>query len=286
MGETQGFMKYDRELPTRRPIPVRVARLAGGLRGLPARQGAHAGRAVHGLRHPVLPHRLPAREPHPRVERPRVPRPLGGCRRAAARHQQLPGVHRPAVPGAVRGRVRARHQRAAGHDQADRGRDRRQGVGRRLRRSRSSPSGQDRQARRRRRERAGRPRRRAATHPRRARRHRLRTGRPHRRTAAVRHSRVQDGEAPPRPAPRADGSRRHASSAPTQTSARTFRVDDLQQFDAVVLAGGATAWRDLPVPGPRARRRVPGDGVPAAGATACSRATSTSRRSPRTASTW
>jgi glutamate synthase (NADPH/NADH) small chain len=26
-------------------------------------------------------------------------------------------------------------------------------------------------------------------------------------------------------------------------------VDDLQQFDAVVLAGGATAWRDLPVPG-------------------------------------
>jgi glutamate synthase (NADPH/NADH) small chain len=26
-------------------------------------------------------------------------------------------------------------------------------------------------------------------------------------------------------------------------------VSDLQQFDAVVLAGGATAWRDLPVPG-------------------------------------
>ena len=26
-------------------------------------------------------------------------------------------------------------------------------------------------------------------------------------------------------------------------------VDDLEQFDAVALAGGATAWRDLPVPG-------------------------------------
>jgi glutamate synthase (NADPH/NADH) small chain len=26
-------------------------------------------------------------------------------------------------------------------------------------------------------------------------------------------------------------------------------VEDLQQYDAVVLAGGATAWRDLPVPG-------------------------------------
>ena len=32
--------------------------------------------------------------------------------RAAARHQQLPGVHRPAVPGAVRGLLRARHQPA------------------------------------------------------------------------------------------------------------------------------------------------------------------------------
>ena len=31
--------------------------------------------------------------------------------RVAARHQQLPGVHRPAVPGAVRGRLRARHRR-------------------------------------------------------------------------------------------------------------------------------------------------------------------------------
>ena len=32
--------------------------------------------------------------------------------RAAARHEQLPGVHRPAVPGAVRVGVRARHQPA------------------------------------------------------------------------------------------------------------------------------------------------------------------------------
>src|SRR5258706_14571084 len=26
-------------------------------------------------------------------------------------------------------------------------------------------------------------------------------------------------------------------------------IGDLEQFDAVVLAGGATAWRDLPIPG-------------------------------------
>ena len=40
--------------------------------------------------------------------------------RASARDQQFPGVHRPHLPGAVRSGLRARHQRAAGHDQADR----------------------------------------------------------------------------------------------------------------------------------------------------------------------
>ena len=52
--------------------------------------------------------------------------------RAAARHQQLPGVHRAAVPGAVRGGLRARHQPAPGHHQAGRGRDHRPGLGRGL----------------------------------------------------------------------------------------------------------------------------------------------------------
>ena len=33
-----------------------------------------------------------------------------GCDRAAARDEQLPGVHRPAVPGAVRDGLRRRHQ--------------------------------------------------------------------------------------------------------------------------------------------------------------------------------
>ena len=50
---------------------------------------------------------------------------------------------------------------------------------------------------------------RAATDPRRSRRHGLRTGGPHRRSAALRHPRVQDGEAHPRPAPHADGGRGH-----------------------------------------------------------------------------
>ena len=42
--------------------------------------------------------------------------------RAPARDEQLPGVHRAALPGAVRDRVRAGHQPARGDDQAGRGR--------------------------------------------------------------------------------------------------------------------------------------------------------------------
>ena len=44
--------------------------------------------------------------------------------RAAARDQQLPRVHRPDLPGAVRVGLRARHRRRPGDDQADRVRDR------------------------------------------------------------------------------------------------------------------------------------------------------------------
>ena len=38
---------------------------------------ADPGRALHGLRHPVLQQRLPARQPDPRLERPRLPRATG-----------------------------------------------------------------------------------------------------------------------------------------------------------------------------------------------------------------
>ena len=65
--------------------------------------------------------------------------------------------------------------------------------------------GQDRGGRRLRARRAGlRP----ATRPRRPLGHRLRARRPDRRPAPLRHPRLQDGEAAPRPSPRADGGRR------------------------------------------------------------------------------
>ena len=71
------------------------------------------------------------------------------------------------------------------------------------------PVGEDGQAGRRDRLGAGRSRRRPAAHPRRPRRRRARARRSHRRPAALRHPRVQDGEAPPRSAPRPDGGRGH-----------------------------------------------------------------------------
>ena len=142
------------------------------------------------------------------------------------------------------------------------------------------PERADRQDGRRRRLRAGRPRRRAAADPRRPRRRRARAGRPHRRAAALRHPRVQDGEAPPRPAPRADGGRGHRVPTERRTSATTVAVDELLRR---VRRRRARRRRDRVArpagPRPRADGHPPGDGVPAARRTACSRATSTSRRS-------
>ena len=74
MADPKGFLKHGREVATRRPVEERVQDwnevYLGGV-----------GRALlpiiteqvwplHGLRHPVLPPGLPAREHHPRVERP------------------------------------------------------------------------------------------------------------------------------------------------------------------------------------------------------------------------
>jgi glutamate synthase (NADPH/NADH) small chain len=122
------------------------------------------------------------------------------------------------------------------------------------------------QARRRRRLRSRRAGRGPAAHPGRPHGGGVRAGRPHRRPAALRHPRVQDGEASPRPAHRPDARRGHRVPHRGRTSAPTSPVEDLRaEFDAIVLAGGATAARDLPIPGRELARHPPGDGVPAAG---------------------
>ena len=89
--------------------------------------------------------------------------------------------------------------------------------------------GADRQEGRRRRLGPGRPGRRPAAHPGRPRRRRLRARRPHRRPAALRHPRVQDGEAPPRPAPRPDGGRGHRVPAPASNVGVDITADELRE---------------------------------------------------------
>ena len=55
-----------------------------------------------------------------------------------------------------------------------------------------------------------------------------------------------------------------AARSPTGPARRSAPTSLKREFDAVVLTGGAEQPRDLPVPGPRARRRPLRDGVPAA----------------------
>ncbi len=68
-------------------------------RGAPSNPGC----ALHGLRRSVLPvgDRLPDRQSDPRVERPRLPRPLAGGAGPPAQDEQLSRIHRPSLPGPV-----------------------------------------------------------------------------------------------------------------------------------------------------------------------------------------
>ena len=167
------------------------------------RPGVDARRALHGLRHPVLPERLPGQQRHPRLERPRVPPPVAGCARRSSFDEQLPGVHGPHLSCAMRSGVHAQHQRRSRRYQVDRALHHRQGLGGRLGRA-SAAVLQDREARRGDRLGPGGARVRAAAGARRPRRRRLREGRPDRRPAPLRHSRFQDGETSDRPADGAD----------------------------------------------------------------------------------
>ena len=143
----------------------------------------------------------------------------------------------------------------------------------------------DRQEGRRRRVRPGRAGRRTAADPRRSHGDGVRARRPHRRAAALRHPRVQDGEAPHRPPARADGGRGHRVPRRRQRRRRHHRRSN--------CAPSSTPWC-----WPAARPRGATCRSPAAtwtasirrwsscrGPTGCSRATrcsttTVSRRSP------
>ena len=237
-----------REPPTRRPVPLRLRDWKEVYEDFAHDTLRGAGRALHGLRHSVLPQRLPAGQPDSGVERPGLrDRWREAIERLHATNNfpEFTGRLCPApceascVLGINQDPVTIKQVEVEIIDNAfDEGwvvpraaaiADRQDGRGRRLRSGRSG--------------------RRPAADPRRAHGDGVRARRPHRRPAALRHPRVQDGEAPHRPPARADGGRGHEFRAGVNVgvdiTAEQLRAD----FDAVVLAGGATAARDLPIPG-------------------------------------
>ena len=137
MGKPTGFMEYPRELPlARSPLERthdwnefhehsseemlrkqgRAAWIAASHSATPARFSPKHGVGLSG------------QQSYPGVERSRLSRPVAGSARSFAQDQQLPRIHRPRLPGAMRRVVRAWHQRAGRHDQEHRMRDHRPGL--------------------------------------------------------------------------------------------------------------------------------------------------------------
>ena len=214
MGKLTGFMEYERQRAAGARSEDARARLERVPRPPARDDAAGAGRALHGLRRPVLPHGDAARRAGRRAARSTTSSPSGtisstaasgGGARAPAQDQQLPRVHRARLPGAVRGLVRARHQRAGGHDQEHRGRDHRQGLrgglGRRRAARASAPARRSRSSARARRASPRAAQLNKAGHS----GHRVRARRSHRRPAHVRHPAHEARQARRRPAREADG---------------------------------------------------------------------------------
>ena len=233
MGKITGFMELERIAEVARAGRRARAPLPRVHPRARRRRGVEAGRALHGLRHPVLPDRLPGQQHHSGLERPRLPRSSGESALDVLHStNNFPEFTGRVCPGAVRGGVHAQHQQRSGRHQVDRALHHRQGLGGRLGRA-AAAGAQDRQARRRRRLGPGGPGVRAAARARRPRRRAVREGRPHRRAAALRHSRLQDGEAPDRPAHGADVERGRRVPPERRMSASTSpRRDLLDEFDA------------------------------------------------------
>ena len=75
MGELRGFLRVGRAPIQERDALERLRDYHEFTFTRPVAELREPGRALHGLRRAVLPQRLPAGQPDPRLERPRVPRP-------------------------------------------------------------------------------------------------------------------------------------------------------------------------------------------------------------------
>ncbi len=289
MGKITGFLEFQRLSEAAEPPTERVASLPRVRRASLRRRGEAAGRALHGLRHPVLPDRLSGQQHHSRLERPRLSRRLEARDRRPALDEQLSRVHRPRLPSAVRGRVRAEHQRRSGRHQVDRARDRRIVRGSSGYVAPQPPATRTGKSRRGRRLGSGGAGLRAAARARRPRRDGVREVRPHRRAAALRHPRLQDGEVAHRSAHRADDrGRRDVPHRRARRRRRRRRPVDRRAARRVRRDRARRRRRDAARPAgarPRAEGRPLRDGVPAAAEQGRRRRPRRRGRSARAAST-
>ena len=184
---------------------------------------------------------------------------------APALDEQLPGVHRDGVPGALRAGLRARHQPGSGDDQAGGVGDRAPGLGGGLGEARSCPSAAPGRSSGRRGLRPGGPGLPpSSSDPRGPHGDAVREERPHRRPAPLRHSGLQAREVGDRPAPGADARGGRGPSRPASTWARTCRRPSCARASTpCCCAMGSEAPSQPRRTRPRARRRALRHGVPA-----------------------
>ena len=288
MGKPTGFIEItasmQRHAARRRAAP----RLPRGLHPVPRATSSAAGRAVHGLRHPVLPPGLPARQPDPRLERPGLPRPVArrrstGCTPpttspSSPARSARPPARRRACSGSTTTRSRSSRSRRASST----------GPWTRAGSSRSRPrSGPARRWRSSARARPAWPRPSSSAAP----------ATPSRSSSAPTGSAACSATASPTSRWRSGVLDRRLAQmeaegvvfSPASTSASTRPAEALlAEFDAVCLCGGADPAARPADPGPGPRRHPLRDGLPHRSRTAACAGDSVHRRarsSPPTAST-
>ena len=263
MGKVTGFMEYERIEEGYKPVTKRVKHYKEFVVGLTDDEAKVQGARCMDCGTPFCNSGCPVNNIIPDFNDLVYRDGLAERLRGAGLDQQLPRVHRPHLPRAVRGGLRAERQRRPGRHQVDRARDHRPRLGRGLGRAAAARS-QDRQEGRRRRLRPGRPGRGAAAGARRPRRDAVREERPHRRPAALRHPRLQDGEVAHRPPRRADEGRgRHLPHRRAWSARRPQRGSKVTNWAKETIAPSSckrsstpccspaapSSSRDLPVPG-------------------------------------